>query len=328
MRLRSLGLPGYLSSPLLSHFIAAPGEIVISSAPPMGTASEFPTESDYAEDGVHGQMSGTSMATPHVTGAIALILQKYAVNKGQSVSLARVKKTLESWARVDLHVSGFGGPPNNGFGYGKLDVVYLKDAPVAIAGGVTTLGKVKGNKIYVGQEITLDGSSSYDPDDFPITYKWSMDSKPSGSSATIKDADKEQAKFTPDKPGSYVIKLIVNNGVWDSKPSTLNLNAVVPVSPPANLNLQRVENTNGFQVEYVNKLTWEDNPQNANVKVVKYRIYRRTKGSTASMTIVGEVNASTHQWLDRKLGANDYYEYGVTAVDNKGNESLPAYASN
>lgn len=319
--------PGPTRDERVKPDIAAPGEIIISSAPPMGTASYFP-DSSYAEDGVHGQMSGTSMATPHVTGAVALMMQKYYYKNGRMPSFDRIKSDLAAWARVDLHVSGMGTPPNKAFGYGKLDVVYLKDKPTAVAENLNSTTMLKSTTVYVGKETLLDGTASSDPDDFPLTYSWSIVSKPAGSSATIKDSDKAQAKFTPDKPGTYVIKLVVNNGVWDSDPDTVTLNAIVPINPPANFIVERIENSNGFQTEYVNRLKWEDNPENANVQVVKYKIYRRVKGSGGAMSVIAEVDASVHEYLDRGLGANDYYEYAITAVDNKGNESLPAYGSN
>ena len=303
--------------------ISAPGEIIISSA--SSNASWDP--SSLAEDGVHGQMSGTSMAAPHVTGAVALIIQKY-MKKGMVPNLNQIKRKITGWARSDLHVRGYGGPPNNAFGYGKLDVVYLKDRPVAVAEHETELTKVKTSVIFVGHKALLDGTKSYDPDDFPLTYSWTLVGKPSGSAAVIEDADKDVASFTPDVPGTYKIKLVVNNGVWDSEPAYLTLEARVPISPPANFQVQRIENTNGFQTEYVNKLTWEANPDNKDVKVAKYRIYRRVKGSGGAMSLIAEVNAGTYEYLDRGLGANDYYEYAITAVDEDGNESLPAYGSN
>ncbi len=303
--------------------IAAPGEIIISSA----SSNAVWSPSDLAEDGVHAQMSGTSMAAPHVTGAVALIIQKY-LKKGRVPNLNQIKGKIEGWARVDLHVRGYGGPPNKGFGYGKLDVVYLKEKPVAVAQHETELTKVKTSVIFVGHKALLDGSASYDPDEFPLTYSWTLESKPAGSSAVIDKADQEVAELTPDVPGTYKVKLVVNNGVWDSDPAYLTLEARVPINPPANFKVERIENTNGFQTEYVNKLTWEANPENSDVKVAKYRIYRRVKGSAGAMELIAEVSAGTYQYLDRGLGANDYYEYAITAVDEDGNESLPAYGSN
>ncbi|GEM_PF-1128494 len=308
--------------------IAAPGSIITSSAPPMGTAKYFPSDAYYTEDGVHGVMSGTSMAAPHVTGAVALMMQKYYYKNGRLPSFNRIKNDLEAWAKVDLHVNGMGTPPNKVFGYGKLDVVYLKDKPIAVADNLNSTTMLKSTNIYVGKETLLDGTDSSDPDDFPLTYSWTIMVKPAGSAASIKDADKVQARFTPDRPGKYVVKLVVNNGVWDSDPDTVTLNAIVPISPPANFVVERVENSNGFQIEYVNRLRWKDNPENSDVKVVKYRIYRRVKGSGGAMATIAEVNASVYEFLDRGLGANDYYEYAITAVDDKGNESLPAYGSN
>ncbi len=315
--------PGPTRDGRIKPDISAPGEIIISSA--SSNASWDPAS--LAEDGVHAQMSGTSMAAPHVTGAVALIIQKY-MKKGMTPNLNQIKRKITGWARSDLHVRGYGGPPNKAFGYGKLDVVYLKDAPVAVAEHETELTRVKTSVVFVGHKALLDGTKSYDPDDFPLTYSWTLVGKPSGSSAVIEDADKDVASFTPDVPGTYKVKLVVNNGVWDSDPAYLTLEARVPINPPANFQVQRIENTNGFQTEYVNKLTWEANPDNKDVKVVKYRIYRRVKGSGEAMSLIAEVNAGTYEYLDRGLGANDYYEYAITAVDEDGNESLPAYGSN
>ncbi|VVN23035.1 S8 family serine peptidase [Pseudomonas fluorescens] len=69
-------------------------------------------------------MSGTSMAAPHVTGAIALMLER-----NPALTHAQIKTVLLNRARKD----GFTGPAsNNDFGNGKLDVIaLLNDALVA-----------------------------------------------------------------------------------------------------------------------------------------------------------------------------------------------------
>jgi subtilisin family serine protease len=73
---------------------------------------------------------GTSMAAPHVTGAIALMLER-----NPALTPAQIKTILMDRARVD----SFTGVPNNEFGRGKLDVLEaLNDARVRLTGPVIT----------------------------------------------------------------------------------------------------------------------------------------------------------------------------------------------
>nr|BAL59251.1 hypothetical conserved protein [Candidatus Acetothermum autotrophicum] len=65
--------------------------------------------------------------------------------------------------------------------------------------------------VTVGTLVTLDGSKSSDPDGDPLTFSWSIISQPEGSTATLTDADKAQAKFTPDVVGDYIIELVVTD---------------------------------------------------------------------------------------------------------------------
>lgn len=71
-------------------------------------------------------MNGTSMSAPHVTGAIALILERNSV-----LTHAQIKTVLLNQARKD----GFTGPANNNdFGNGKLDVIALLNDPLVANG--------------------------------------------------------------------------------------------------------------------------------------------------------------------------------------------------
>ena len=54
--------------------------------------------------------------------------------------------------------------------------------------------------------------------DDPLTYSWSISSKPAGSSATLSDASAVDPSFTPDETGDYTIELVVNDGSDDSVP--------------------------------------------------------------------------------------------------------------
>jgi hypothetical protein len=65
-----------------------------------------------------------------------------------------------------------------------------------------------------GQRITLDGAGSMDPDgDAPITYKWTIRSKPLASSTTIAAPENATTEMTLDAmvPGAYEVQLDVTD---------------------------------------------------------------------------------------------------------------------
>ncbi|MCX8064573.1 MAG: PKD domain-containing protein [Candidatus Hydrogenedentes bacterium] len=63
----------------------------------------------------------------------------------------------------------------------------------------------------VGDVITLNGAESYDPDGDPLTFTWTLSSKPDGSIATISDSAKPTAVITIDKKGFYQGTLTVKD---------------------------------------------------------------------------------------------------------------------
>ena len=77
-----------------------------------------------------------------------------------------------------------------------------------------------------GTLITLDGNGSYDADNDPLTYNWTMTGKPFGSSAVLADDTTVNPTFTTDKEGIYMIELIVNDGTVDSNASTVTVKNV------------------------------------------------------------------------------------------------------
>ncbi len=101
--------------------IAAPGEWIFSAFAAGSSAQAAQVDAD----GEHYAQQGTSMACPHVAGAIALMLQR-----NPALTPAQVKQILQDTARHD----GFTGQGwNREFGFGKLDV----QAAVNAAGGGT-----------------------------------------------------------------------------------------------------------------------------------------------------------------------------------------------
>ncbi|MGH1487068.1 MAG: PKD domain-containing protein [Cellvibrionaceae bacterium] len=75
----------------------------------------------------------------------------------------------------------------------------------------------------LGQVASLDGSNSYDPNEDEITFSWSFNTMPEGSSVAFDDATAAQPNFTPDIEGLYVAQLIVSDGQLFSDPKTVNV---------------------------------------------------------------------------------------------------------
>jgi hypothetical protein len=79
-----------------------------------------------------------------------------------------------------------------------------------------------------GQQITLSGSASSDPDGQPLGYQWQLTARPAGSEAALSSTTVVSPKLTPDVVGTYTVQLIVNDGIDTSAPATVTFEALVP----------------------------------------------------------------------------------------------------
>ena len=66
--------------------------------------------------------------------------------------------------------------------------------------------------VIVGGTVNLDGSDSSDPDSDPLSYNWTLWSKPYPSTAVLSDNTNVSPTFTADLPGNYVVRLRVFDG--------------------------------------------------------------------------------------------------------------------
>jgi endonuclease/exonuclease/phosphatase family metal-dependent hydrolase len=94
------------------------------------------------------------------------------------------------------------------------------------------------------------------------------------------------------------------------------------IYPPLQLAGQIVINRSVSQAEYINVITWNPNPNNANI--VGYRI-RQIEGN--SEFLIAEVNSATYKFLHRKVEKNKTYTYSIVAVNNDSREGDPAYVT-
>lgn len=117
--------PGPTRDDRIKPEIVAPGQEIASTfscdADPANPESAF-AHSDQSkpktfimQDNKHGILRGTSMATPHVTGTVALLLEKNPL-----LDAAQIKDILINSAHEDAYT---GSVPNYEAGYGKIDVL-------------------------------------------------------------------------------------------------------------------------------------------------------------------------------------------------------------
>lgn len=110
-------------------------------------------------------------------------------------------------------------------------IIDTNHAPTADAGPAQT--------VSADSSVQLTGGASADPDGDTLTYHWSFDFVPEGSTLPEKEkpfsanntAESSNPTFQPDRVGTFVVKLYVNDGKAESAPSYV----VITVTEPENL---------------------------------------------------------------------------------------------
>ncbi len=79
--------------------------------------------------------------------------------------------------------------------------------------------------VAVGAAVKLDASTSSDPENAVLQYKWSIVSRPQDSQAALSSAAAAKSAITVDVTGDYVVELVVSDGLKHSEPKRVTLTA-------------------------------------------------------------------------------------------------------
>lgn len=189
----------------ISVDLGAPGSEILST---------YPT---WYVDPPYATISGTSMATPHVAGAAALVWQDNPSLTHRQV-IDRIKQGVTP-------ISALSGITVTG---GRLNVwqsILLNDpnlnhAPIANAGA--------DQYREAGDTVQLQGSATDEDGDVSFTYAWTL-IKPNGSNASLSNSNIANPTFVADVIGDYYASLVVS----DWRDSSSSVTTVIHVAEGA-----------------------------------------------------------------------------------------------
>lgn len=111
--------------------------------------------------------------------------------------------------------SGGGGAVDNNAG--NDSPIVLNDPPSAVAGRDQDIAK--------GTQVSLDGSTSTDPDGDSLTYRWEQTYGPDVTGGTGVLGTEQSLSFNaPDEVSTLMFKLVVNDGTVDSEADVVQIN--------------------------------------------------------------------------------------------------------
>jgi hypothetical protein len=172
--------------------------------------------------------------------------------------------------------------------------------------------------VRVGATVTVDAGASFDANADPITYKWTLTTLPSGSSAILRPLTAVRPTFIADVAGTYVATLVVNDGKSDSAAALVTITASAPA---ASANIAPVANAGGNQTASVGA-TITLNGTTSMAQDGAAFTYRWTMVSrpTGSVSVISSSNTAKPLMTLDVAGT-----YGITLIVNdKKADSLPS----
>ena len=151
-------------------------------------------------------------------------------------SVLRPGSALAALCLCLLTLAGCGGGGGTGTGGGSPGTGLT--VPTANARPVAVVRSTSGAEAPLNRATSFDGSGSTDANGDPLTYRWTLASRPTGSSAALSAASGASVDLTADVPGDYVVTLVVSDGKLDSSPASVTVRAA-NTAPVANAGIDR-----------------------------------------------------------------------------------------
>ena len=116
---------------------------------------------------------------------------------------------------------------------GKIDSAVISVSVTATTANAAPVANAGSNQnVTLGATVTLDGTASSDANNDSLTYKWTLQSKPSNSSAAISSLTSAKPTFKADLAGTYVATLVVSDGKASSDLAVVSVLASTANSAP------------------------------------------------------------------------------------------------
>lgn len=243
------------------------------------------TSSWYSSTTATAVLSGTSMASPHVAGAAALVL-----GQNSTLTPSQVVAKLLTDSTPGLITSIGSGSPNN--------LLYVKTPPPVPDVTITTtsLPSATQGTSYTASLSATGGDG--------VSYSWSASGLPSGlalSGATISGI--------PTTFGSFTIGLTVTSGGRTAS-TTLGLSVAQSTVLPVPGSFSKVSPSNGAtKISRTPRLTWT-----TSTNATSYDVCISTTSVCSSWINVG----STTTYTSPLLSGNTTYYWQVRAVNPSG----------